>query len=372
MSIDHVLHPSEANEGDQHKIGQILPEVSEETFNNLIPDSVRTTADYPQELPVELRPIEISTEPETVEKHPRFSKAQKIWGTVALAGTTIAGIGFAAHESSNQAKPAPNTTITEAANPVETQPAAVVESPATSPTNIPEQSPAAVESTVVDPTVWHSNIVELGTFSTLSPEKQQQIRDMEAMSVDEFRALPDEEQLLFAQLVYDNNLTIAKYRLDKTGQNYVYEMVANATPGTPEAILANAMLTTAVVSSLKTMNDGAIAFDAATARKCAVLFTSNKDERGLNRTVGAGGIDDMIGTWNLNTPIVVPKLEIVASRVVEDKTVINIHDKELDTVVQGTYMSTEFTAADGTKRTITRQIYGVDANSPLAVQNMGK
>ena len=366
MSIDHGQIIS-SGEDDQHNSGSVLPEVDQNTFNSLLPNSVRTKET--EGLPVELLPAGIAETPALTETKPsRFTRAQKIAAAAVGAALTI-GASVAVYENENQKHETKATEVSQpvVAPPVAPSPEASVETPASDPTNVPpavEQAP----STLVNPAVLPVSVVELGSFNTLTPEKKQYIRSMELMSVEACRALPDSDQLMFAQFVYDNNIGILRYRLDKTNQSKVYKDVLNATPSTPQAIEAQEKLTLALMSSLDTRdsNSGAMAFDSVTARKLTVLITNNLDALGLQRTQR---LDETIATWNINTPPVISDDRIEASFVGTGKTILNTYSKKTDTHAQTTYGEpTIINTIDNRVVTTSRQTLSIPTDDPRYIQ----
>lgn len=211
--------------------------------------------------------------------------------------------------------------------------------------------------TSVDVSQIPKNVVELGTFEGLTPKQQGLIQALEKMDIATFRSQPEDQQLMFAQFVYDNNLPIAVYRLDQIGRSDVYQ---TANLDTPEGILASENLLVAVLSTLKTASeDKGIAFDSLTARKLVVLSTTNEDI-GTQRTEGFDGI---IATWNVNTPSVIPSYVFAGSRTMANgDVVINGHDTVGGHDAQTTYRSLEFTTITGQTAKIDRSILSVNTS----------
>jgi len=213
--------------------------------------------------------------------------------TVVGAGLlTLGGIAGGIAAANN----GPEKTPIVAEQPVDENPEAPV-----------EEAPTDPES-VIDVEHMPENVVEHGLFTLLSPEQQDQIRGWEAMSVDEFRSQPIEDQLTFAQFVYDNNLPILKYRLDETGGSALHQ---NASANTPEGALKTADLKQTFLSSLKTRNEtDGTAFDKTTAHKVAVIISTNPDR--------LEDIDARIETWSTSTPAFVPEYDVVSTKTDSD------------------------------------------------------
>lgn len=181
------------------------------------------------------------------------------------------------------------------------------------------------------------------------------------MSVEDFRALPEDEQIAFAKFVYDNNLPILMYRLDQQGQSDVYKI---SDLNSPEGIDKQKVLTIALASSLKTYSEAdGIGFDSVTARKLFVLITNNDDELGNERT---SAFDDGVSTWNVNTPPMVSTEMVTASRFNDDgSVVISMTDPSDGLFFQNIFSAPQtFQTITGTDFTLRRQLLSINAGDP--------
>ncbi len=209
-----------------------------------------------------------------------------------------------------------------------------------------------------------TSAVEAGMFAALTQQQQARLVKLENLSVEEFRALPDAEQVAFAQFVYDNNLPILAYRLDQMGRGDIDDI---GDPNSPEGMVKKKVLVIALMSSLKTYTDAdGIGFDSVTARKLTVLLTNNDDELGIQRTAG---IDEGIATWNVNTPPIVSAEVVTASRVNADGSVIiSLHSPEDGLDFQNTFSAPQtFTTITGADFSIHRQLLSVNSGDPRYV-----
>lgn len=173
-------------------------------------------------------------------------KALQIGGA-ALAGIVALSVGIATFNNKDKKEdPRPTETIEST---YEEEPTTINEEKITTtsttinPVSTETTSPLTTETTAQsesDPSKVAQNAVEGYGFSKLSPEQQETIKKYEALSVEEFRKLPIEEQLIFSSFVFENYKPtfdeIINAQLTKDELNNIYY---TANPTTPEQVLAN-------------------------------------------------------------------------------------------------------------------------------------
>lgn len=118
------------------------------------------------------------------------------------------------------------------------------------------------------------DVVEGYSFENLTAEQQEKIRKLDAMSTEEFWALPETEQLEFAWYIYKNNLPRFEYLLDINDVEGKY--IEN--PSTAEEYDNNQAYLLCFASGCMMTYDkdiDSIAYDYDTAYKLAVLTYSD-------------------------------------------------------------------------------------------------
>jgi len=270
--------------------------------------------------------------------------------TAVAAGITLA---FALNAGPNTETK--NEPLKEGDQPVAT---ALASPEATAPT----ETSAPTET--LDVTVAPGDVVEYNLFEKLTPEAQAEIQKMDAMSVEDFRTLPYEEQYKFARFVYDNNIDILKYRLDYNGLSQIYQ---DANLDTAQGIVNTRSLRISLLASLKTESlDGASGFDSITARKGAALLTNSTD------LVFYENIDAEISTWNVNTPALAPSSKVPESVIKADGDyLINTIDDANGGHSQMTSHIEQMTLIDGSSVPDAITLLLVDQGDPRFIQNIG-
>ena len=159
------------------------------------------------------------------------------------------------------------------------------------------------EAGKVDVTKIPKSVVELGSFETLSPAEQAQIKEWDAMDIDSFRETPLADQQTFALFVYENNLGITKYRLDQTGRSDLY---ANIDTSTPQGATNLQNLVFGVLSSLVEHHSDGLFVNNLTQHKMVSLISN--DLQGTTR------LDQEIDTWSVNTQVVDNAVTVLDSK----------------------------------------------------------
>jgi len=144
------------------------------------------------------------------------------------------------------------------------------------------------------------NLVEGYSFESLTSEQQTTIKKYEAMSVEEFQALPQEEQLTYAYWILEN-LTgridyIFRNEDEKTKPYYTQN------PTTAEDIAKNEAYMITLASAMRIRTDNGLAYDLDNAKKLCVLAYTPTEEH----LKDWGAFVDGVATTNeviSNTPI---------------------------------------------------------------------
>jgi hypothetical protein len=108
--------------------------------------------------------------------------------------------------------------------------------------------------------------------SVLNPEQQERISGYNDMSLEDFRALPDSEQLTFAYWVFENN----KPKFDYTIRVHGYHLRYTSSPETAREISENYYYLLNFLNNflVKDEDDKSPVRDVNTAKKCAILIHS--------------------------------------------------------------------------------------------------
>lgn len=222
---------------------------------------------------------------------------------------------------------------------------------------------AATGEVVFDIEHIASNVVEQAYFDVLNPEQQEQIRELDAISdIKEFRALPETDQLLFAELVYRNNLPRLEYGLSKLNETQVLDDVKE---DGAIGINARRSLVIALMTSLNEKNDGEIRYDALTAKKLAILINSAKENDAADRFAELDAIVDMM---NLNTPPVVVTSTVEGSLLAKNGDIImNTLNTSSGERSQQVYSPITFKSIEGTEVTLDRVILAIPQDDPRYV-----
>jgi hypothetical protein len=223
-------------------------------------------------------------------------------------------------------------------------------------------SPEVVPS--IDVTQIPEDVVEYNLFETLTEDQQAEILAMKNESVEEFRQRPFEEQLKFSYYIYENNLDVLKYRLDETGQSYIYE---KANFETAEGMKYSEDLKRGLLASLITMTpEDGIAFDMNTALKASSYLYSDEE-----RVNARQNIDGEISSYNLNTPLEFSEVTFVDSAVQENGDIIlNAVNQSTQTAFQTTYgvIEVETIQGDLVERSVSK--FSVTENDPRYIEDI--
>jgi hypothetical protein len=305
-------------------------------------ETKHTMSTLTPEAPVAPQP----SQPEDQTTPNRWSLKKR--GLIALgAGLAIVASAAGGIAAANQA-PAPAPVAEAPADPV-------AEAPVDG-TDTPEQ-PVSPESLVIVDEL-PENVVEHGMFELLSPEQQAFMRELDSMSYEEVRTLPETDQLKFAEFVFRNNYPILKYRLEQTGQAGILDQ---ANLDTPEGIQASYQTTFGLISSLKEFNNG-ITYDANTAKKLVVMLNAYGDTTGINRQ---NEMDNRIDQVDINMPVAIIDGVVEASRI-EQNGVIIISTVNIEGTMhaQQTYEKISFTSIDDKQIELARTILAVNDSDP--------
>lgn len=106
----------------------------------------------------------------------------------------------------------------------------------------------------------------------LTQEQQDRISNYNDMSLEDFRSLPDSEQLTFAYWVFENN----KPKFDQTIRVHGYHLRYTANPETAKEISENYYYLNNFINNflVKDKDDMTPVRDVNTAKKCAILIHS--------------------------------------------------------------------------------------------------
>jgi len=141
----------------------------------------------------------------------------------------------------------------------------------------------------IDYSIPPKNIVEGYSFEYLSADQQAEIKNLEAMSVEEFQQQTEGEQVKFAYWVYENYKGRFEHIVEANSQDYTY--VEN--PQTAEDYTSNYAYMTAFATTLCTCagGDSGLVFDKDTAKK----FMALRDTASQAHRDGSNGYLDQFG-----------------------------------------------------------------------------
>lgn len=191
-------------------------------------------------------------------------------------------------------------------------------------------APSTPEAPVLDTTTLPESVVTGYLFETLTEDQKAFILKVDALSALETRQLPDEEQVKFANFVYDNNLDMLKFRLDNSGLSSVYE---NANFDTASGMRSVGTLKYLLMASLKTNTAEGVILDKETALKVSVLANPEGNE------VRQANLDAQINSWNVNTML----KDIYLAAEVQDSAILDNGDVISNEIVTSTQERTQNT-----------------------------
>lgn len=289
----------------------------------------------------------------------KLSLRNKVIAAIAGIGLVAGGAGVATSLANREVPAEPGT-----AQPGE-QPADQGEG-VLPPENTGNDAPASTNPEVsegFDVTQIPESVVYGNLFETLTVEQQAEITRYEEMTLDEFRALPHQEQLTFAQYVRDNNIGILKYRLDQTGNSSYYK---NANLETPGGIYANNQINSFLLSQLVTYeSEGGLKFDYDTAKKASALILDHAKD-----PVAANNLDSLISEWNINTPVAYnPGVFVSGASNEAGYFLANITNASGE-AAQTTFIITDGTSITGEPFKQSEQILSVGTSDPRYKQDL--
>lgn len=226
----------------------------------------------------------------------------------------------------------------------------------------PNDDPSNPED-LVDVTVLPENVVTHGMFGLLKRDEQIRLKALDAMSLDEFRALPEEEQFKFAEFVYRNNLPILEHRMRENGDAAEF---VNEDPNSPEGILKSQELIFALQMTLVELDpELGVRFDAVTAKKLNVLATSQQNSVEQRFSLR----DSLIDKKTLSVPYLLLPNEAIGSKTNgESSLLINIVDTSTGAEYQSIFSKYTFSTIDGTDQTLYRSDLEITKDDPRYIQ----
>lgn len=239
MTPVHTTPPQKPNPSNYAEGNIFINPVSEEAASQL-DNSINNPTYSDKEETV------VDTNSDSGKKPESFVNKYKkqLIGIVALIAAGF--VGFSANSLLNNKEgkedPKPTETIEST---YEEEPTTNYESEIISETTAASSSePSNITETTTqpesNPSEVATNAVEGYGFSKLSPEQQETIRKYEALSVEDFRKLPVEEQLMFSYFVFENYKPtfdiISKVQLTEEELKNIYY---TENPTKPEQIVAN-------------------------------------------------------------------------------------------------------------------------------------
>lgn len=285
-------------------------------------------------------------------------------GMMVAAGSILTGIVagggifMATAEKATEPQPAPSATSNETPG----------QQPSANPTG--EVSPSASPSPssidvlygqeLVDINKLPVDTVESAIFTTLTPEQQATITYMDSMSVEEFRTLPAEQQMMFAQYVYDNNAPRVINSLKRNG--FEYEEYANrlaetkvAPTNTAQEVMDSNAIFDDVAGNLYSEGNR---YDAESARKMMSLLVAP-----------GHGINDKLDAYYSNKPIgleISTTTDIAASKSYVEKGLTHM---KINAVIDGiaaqtTYRYVTFQDVRGNERGAWQAVMSVIPGDP--------
>lgn len=227
----------------------------------------------------------------------------------------------------------------------------------------PDSTETTKPSVELDVTQIPESVVEYNLFDTLTEAEKALILEMDGDDLQSFRQRDTDQQRIFGQFVYANNIPVLEYRLDQTGNSSAYE---NIDISTPEGIIKNQNLKYLLLSSLKTRTDAdGISFDTLTAQKASIILHEPSDE------IAQENIDASILEMNVNTPPTPTKYIVEDSAVLETGEIIgNFRNTRNDRFFQSTFKSITFKDITGEDVTDVVEAFSVLESDPRFDKNL--
>ena len=289
----------------------------------------------------------------------KISLRTKIIASIAGIGLVAGGVGVAASLANRETPTEPGTSE-PGEQPIDQGEGVLPPEGGENEAPVPS-SPEVNEG--FDVSQPHESVVYENLFETLTPEQQAEITRYEEMSLEDFRTLPHQEQLVFAQYVRDNNIAVLEYRLEQSGDAAI---ITKSNFDTPEGVFANHQVNSFLLSSLKEFSDeDGIVFDYETAKKASALLVDHSKD-----PLASQGIDALIDTWNINTPAGVNPNTYNSGTSNEDGYFLANSTTFEGETVQSTFIVTEGSKVDGTPFKQTERILSVDPSDPRYKQDL--
>jgi hypothetical protein len=240
-----------------------------------------------------------------------------------------------------------------------------------------ESKPEAKETIINGINYSHdpTNVVEGYAFESLPADQKAEIKRMEAMSVEEFQALPMAEQLKFSYWVFTNY----KPRFDTVMALNGVKRVYTENPTTPKDFAENDayMYTfgTSLTTLIETKDHMSVQFDKDTEKKCVSLVYNAADLnnlKGWNDTIDGSKSASSIVQMD---PVVEGYMFLDNDK---DRIIMNIEYPGNDTYkftpdgkFQLTFEKTSFKTLGGKEATVSPIFYATKQDSPNAQPNLG-
>ena len=304
-------------------------------------------------------PFTLNPDTLTIDKLQEKKSKKKLFfgiGGVAITALLAFGTVLGIQSADNNKNDVPNNKpVAEA--PIDPTAAPSEEAPVTEATTTPE----VVNG--FDFKVLPESVVQENLFETLSPEQQAEIKNMDAMSVTDFRLLPITEQLKFGYFVYDNNLDALKYRLDNNEGSELYK---SANIDTAEGRVANNDMKVALLSSLKTRNDvDGTAYDINTVLKASVILNQTDTYNSKQNN------DEFLNGFNTSSVVYTRPIDVVDSALRDNGDfVINTLDPTTNEQYQTTFIDTEVTLINGDVRKDSVVKLSLASNDPRYINDI--
>jgi len=234
-----------------------------------------------------------------------------------------------------------------------------------------EETAANTEKTY-DYTIGIENAVECYGFFELNADQQAEIKKLEAMAIKEYQALPQTEQLVFAQWFFENYKDRFDYLLKGAGIDLTY----TENPTTPQEYSDNytyitTMASTIIVTGLYNA-DGTYTgnkTDVLTGQKLMSLrdtsteIHNEADNSYVNRFV------DLVIAAKID-------ISVTGYKATEDGMILNMHQETTDNITvepdaadgQRVFEPIDFNNIDDEKETIELCVLAIPLDDPRAVE----
>ena len=207
-----------------------------------------------------------------------------------------------------------------------------------------------------------TSVVESGLFETLSAEQQVEIQQYDAMSVEEFRELPLEEQLKYAQYLYDNNEERTLYRIEQNSgyESYLNRLEKPSADASGQAISDHVGLANSIANGLLLPETG---LDKDEARKLMSLYIAPS-------TDGFNNIDSHLSE-NPGGLLIEDQIVEASHKSGDDSALTNEINSETGELSQTSYKLESFTDINGNERFTWRITFSVKEGDP-SFQNIAE